>query len=146
MNPKWRCDPGSSCGNAGSFNSLCQAGDWTCTSTATWATAVRFYPTVPQRELYPRWILTICGRHLLYPSCFEWSCTYLPNSEKFHFYFLKMTQKFSWSLSASVIWFYLILGKCCPSYYDPSLYPRLNSVPDSNPAWDPLASLPWCNG
>ena len=25
------------CGNAGSFNSLCQAVDWTCTSAGTWA-------------------------------------------------------------------------------------------------------------
>ena len=29
-----------SCGNMGSFNSLCQARDWTCASSATWAAAV----------------------------------------------------------------------------------------------------------
>ena len=31
-----------SCGSAGSFNSLCQAGDWTCASTVAQGTAVRF--------------------------------------------------------------------------------------------------------
>ena len=36
------CDLWCSCGNAGSFNPLHQAGDGTCTSAVTWAIGVKF--------------------------------------------------------------------------------------------------------
>ena len=42
LNLSHNCDLYYSCSNAGSFNPLHRAGDWTYTSTATQATAVRF--------------------------------------------------------------------------------------------------------
>lgn len=64
---------------------------------------------------------------------------------EFCFCFLNLIWKFSWSLRASMIWLFLILSKFFPFYHYPSLHPRLNSVPEPTPAWDPLARLPWCN-
>ena len=42
LNPSHSCKLCHSCGNNGSFNPLCRAGDWTCVSAATWASAVGF--------------------------------------------------------------------------------------------------------
>ena len=42
LNPSHICNLCHSCHNAGSFNTFYQAGDWTCSSTETDATAVRF--------------------------------------------------------------------------------------------------------
>ena len=55
-------------GNAGSFNSLCWARDWTHASIATQATAVRFlthYATVGT----PVWVFNLPSRHL-FSICF----------------------------------------------------------------------------
>ena len=42
LNPSHSCNLCHSCGNAGCFNLLGGAGDWTYASAATWATAVKF--------------------------------------------------------------------------------------------------------
>ena len=68
---KWPCpwhmevlDPvlnlSPSCGNAGPFSPLCHAGDWTCTSVATPATAIGFLTHcttvgIPVPEFYFGW-------------------------------------------------------------------------------------------
>ena len=55
---KLQLQPRRSCGNAGSFNPLCPAGDQTCTSAATWTVRVRFL-TMSQHELLYLSLLTL---------------------------------------------------------------------------------------
>ena len=42
LNPSRSCEQRHSCDSTGAFKPLCWARDWTCTSTVTQATAVRF--------------------------------------------------------------------------------------------------------
>ena len=69
LNPSHSYDLCHSCGNARSFNPLCQTGDGTWTSAATWATAVRSWTHCTRRELHISLVLShlVCGS-LLQPS------------------------------------------------------------------------------